>query len=288
MYIFNGDIPKSGVNYRVSLAQEITGDFQFSRAAVNFFWAYFFGVGLVDPPDQFDPARLDPDNPPASPWTLQASNPRLLNALAQQFIDNKYDLKWLMRTIVNSQAYQLSARYNGTYNPAWDALYARKFVRRLWSEEVHDAIAQSSNVLPSYAVTANGTLTWAMQFPEPLNTPSAGNAVTPFLDAFLRGNRDDEVRTGDGSISQALDLLNDPFVMTRTRSAGPASSLLVQNLNLPNDQLVNKLFLTVLSRNPTSAEMTASLNILSTGTRNLAAENLLWTLYNKVDFVFNY
>jgi hypothetical protein len=288
MYIFNGDTPKSGVNYRVSLAQEITGDFQFARATVNFFWAYFFGVGLVDPPDQFDPARLDPDNPPASPWTLQASNPRLLNTLAQQFIDNKYDLKWLMRTIVNSQAYQLSARYNGTYSPAWDALYARKFVRRLWSEEVHDAIAQSSNILPGYTVASNGTLTWAMQFPEPLNTPSAGNAVTPFLDAFLRGNRDDQVRTGDGSISQALDLMNDPFVMTRTKSTGPAASLLAQNLNLPNDQLVNKLFLTVLSRFPTSAEMTAALAILGTGTRNQSAENLLWSLYNKVDFVFNY
>jgi len=288
MYIFNGDTPKPGVDYRVSLAQDITGDFQFARATVNFFWAYFFGVGLVDPPDQFDPARLDPDNPPAGPWTLQASNPRLLNALAQQFIDNQYNLKWLMRTIVNSQAYQLSSRYNGTYNPAWDALYARKFVRRLWSEEVHDAIAQSSNILPSYTVASNGTLTWAMQFPEPLNTPSAGNAVTPFLDAFLRGNRDDQARSGDGSISQALGLMNDPFVMTRIRHTGPAGGLLVQNLNLPNDQLVNKLFLTVLSRYATSAEMTAALNVLSTGTRKLSAENLLWSLYNKVDFVFNY
>jgi hypothetical protein len=288
MYIFNGDNPKAGASYRASLAQEITGDPQFARAAVNFFWAYFFGVGLVDPPDQFDPARLDPASPPAAPWTLQPSNPALLNSLAQQFINNKYDLKWLMRTIVNSQAYQLSSRYNGTYNSAWDSLYARKFVRRLWSEEVHDAIAQSSNVLPSYTVASNGTLTWAMQFPETLNTPTAGNAVTPFLDAFLRGNRDDEVRTGDGSISQALDLMNDPFVMTRTKSTGPVTALLPQNINLPNDQLVTKLFLTVLSRYPTSAEMTTAISILTTGTRSQSAENLLWSLYNKVDFVFNY
>ena len=70
-------------------------------------------------------------------------------------------------------------------------------------------------------------LTWAMQFPEPLNTPTAGNAVTPFLDAFLRGNRDDQVRSSDGSISQALDLMNDNFVMSRTKSNGPATSLLV-------------------------------------------------------------
>jgi hypothetical protein len=288
MYIFNGGTPKAGDNYRASLAGEITGDFQFARATVNRFWAYFFGVGLVDPPDQFDPARQDPDNPPPDPWTLQASNPELLNALAQDFIDNKYDLQWLMRTIANSQAYQLSSRYNGTYDAAWDTLFARHFVRRLWSEEVHDAVAQSSNILPKYTVPSNGTLTWAMQFPEPLNTPTAGNAVTPFLDAFLRGNRDDETRSGEGSISQALDLMNDPFVISRTKSTGAATSLLAANVNLSNSQLVNTLFLSVLSRNPTSDEMTQAVTQLSSGNRAQQAENLLWSLYNKVDFVFNY
>jgi hypothetical protein len=287
-YIFTGDTPKPGESYRAALARALTADPQFARATVNYLWAFFFGVGLVDPPDQFDPARLDPDNPPPDPWTLQPSNPRLLNSLALQFISNKYDLRWLMRTIVNSQAYQLSARYNGTYNAAWDTLYARHFVRRLWSEEVHDAIVQSSNILPSYAVAANGSLTWAMQFPEPLNTPTAGNAVTPFLDAFLRGNRDDEVRSSDGSISQALDLMNDNFVISRTKSNGPSTSLLVQNLALPNDQLATKLFMAVLSRPPSAAELSAAVSQLSTGTRNVSAENLLWALYNKVDFIYNY
>jgi hypothetical protein len=286
VYFFNNDTPKGGESYRAALARAITADPQFARAAVNYMWAYFFGVGIVDPPDQFDPARLDPNNPPPAPWALQPSNPTLLNALATQFIANKFDLRWLMRTIVNSQAYQLSSRYNGTYNAAWDSLFARHMVRRLWSEEVHDAIAQSSNILPSYNVTANGTLTWAMQFPEPFNTP--GGAVTNFLDAFLRGNRDDEIRSDDGSISQALDLMNDNFVMSRIKSNGAATSLLVQNLSLPNDQLVNKLFLTVLSRPPNATEMSAAVNMLNTGTRNQSAENLLWALYNKVDFVFNY
>ncbi|MCU1238498.1 MAG: hypothetical protein JWP63_6465 [Candidatus Solibacter sp.] len=287
-YIFSGDKPKAGESYRAALARALTADPQFARATVNYLWAYFFGVGLVDPPDQFDPARLDPDNPPPAPWSLQASNPRLLNTLTLQFISNKYDLKWLMRTIVNSQAYQMSSRYNGTYNTAWDSLSARHFVRRLWSEEIHDAIAQSSNILPSYAVAANGTLTWAMQFPEPLNTPTAGNGVTPFLNAFLRGNRDDEVRSDDGSISQALDLMNDNFVMSRIKSTGPATSLLVKNLNLPNDQLATNLFLAVLSRPPSAAELSAAVSQLSTGTRAQSAENLLWALYNKVDFIFNY
>jgi hypothetical protein len=288
VYIFSNDSPKPGESYRAALARAITADPQFARAAVNYVWAYFFGVGLVDPPDQFDPARLDPNNPPPAPWTLQPSNAGLLNALAQQFIANKFDLKWLMRTIANSQAYQFSSRYNGTYNVAWDSLNARHMVRRLWSEEVHDAIAQSSNVLASYSLPLQGTVNWAMQFPEPLNTPAARNAVTPFLDAFLRGNRDDEVRSGDGSISQALDLMNDNFVMSRIKSTGPAGSLLAQNLNLPNDQLVTKLFMAVLSRPPAANELSAALTMLSTGTRNQAAENLLWALYNKVDFVFSY
>jgi hypothetical protein len=288
VYFFNNDTPKSGESYRAALARAMTADPQFARAIVNYLWAYFFGVGLVDPPDQFDPARLDPNDPPPAPWTLQPSNPGLLNALTTQFIANEFNLRWLMRTIVNSQAYQLSSRYPGTYNAAWDSLNARHMVRRLWSEEVHDAIAQSSNILPSYTVAVNGTMTWAMQFPEPLNTPSVGNAVTPFLDAFLRGNRDDEVRSGDGSISQALDLMNDNYVMSRIKSTGPSTSLLVQNLSLPNDQLVNKLYMTVLSRPPNSTELSAAVNMLSTGTRAQSAENLLWALYNKGDFVFNY
>ena len=63
-YIFNGDAPKPGENYRAALARSVTSDFQFARATVNYMWAQFFGRGIVDPPDTFDPARLDPDNPP--------------------------------------------------------------------------------------------------------------------------------------------------------------------------------------------------------------------------------
>jgi hypothetical protein len=117
---------------------------------VNYIWAEFFGRGIVDPPDSFDPARLDPDNPPPDPWTLQPSNAALLNALAQHFIDGGYSLKSLMREIVNSETYQLSSRYDGEWNPDWEPYFARKFVRRLWAEEVHDAVVQTCGILPSY------------------------------------------------------------------------------------------------------------------------------------------
>jgi hypothetical protein len=74
--------------------------------------------------------------------------------------------------------------------------------------------------------------------------------------------------------------------MNRIRSTSP-TSLLIQALQLPNDQLVNTLFLNVLSRYPTEDEMSAALVNLSTN-KTQEAQNLLWSLYNKVDFVFNY
>ncbi len=245
-----------------------------------------------------DVARLDPDNPPQTPWPtdptqnwpLQASNPRLLNALAQDFINSKFDLKALMREIVNSKTYQLSARYNGTWNPAWETLFARKMVRRLWSEEVHDAITQSSGMMPTYNMGAvYGTVNWAMQLPETFNTPDGG-AINTFLNAFLRGNRDDQTRSSDGSISQALDLMNDNFVMSRVQIArAPQTALLAKAAALPNDQAVEMLFMNVLSRNPTDAEMTSAMTNLSVNsTRGQELENLMWALYNKVDFIFNY
>ncbi|MBI2815948.1 MAG: DUF1553 domain-containing protein [Acidobacteria bacterium] len=294
VYWFSGQKPAPGENYRVAFAREATSDFQFARAAVNYIWKEFFGVGLVDPPDQFDPARLDPDNPPPAPWSLQPSNPRLLNALAQDFIKSNYDLKSLMRAITNSNAYQLSARYNGNWDPAWQNLYARKLVRRLWAEEIHDAIAQSSGLVPSYTLRAQnvtfGPVNWAMQFPETDGTPDNNGAMSQFLDAFLRGNRVDQERRGEGSPGQALGLMNNRFVMDRVHATGAAqaSGLLARNLNLPDDQLVNTLFVAVLSRYPSETEMAQALANLKAGNRTRQAENLLWVLYNKIDFMFNY
>ena len=288
VYPFSGNEPKPGENYRDALAREVTSDFQFARAMVNRLWKEFFVLGLVEPVDQFDPARLDPDNPPPAPWKLQPSHPRLLNALAQDFIDGGYDIKKLMRQIVTSRAYQLSSRYPGEWNPAWEKLYARKLVRRLWAEEIHDAVVQASGIYPSYRITDGWTVNWAMQLPEPRNLP--GGAATNFLNSFLRGNREDEERRAEGSPSQVLYLMNDSFVVSRTKAqgSGASASLLARYLNGPDDQLIQRLFLTVLSRYPTEEESRYAASMLKSGNRTQQAENLLWSLFNKVDFIFNY
>ncbi|MEO8027887.1 MAG: DUF1553 domain-containing protein [Bryobacteraceae bacterium] len=282
-YVFNDNAVKAGANYRQEFAKEITGDFQFARAAVNYVWKEFFGRGIVDPVNQFDPARLDPDNPPPDPWKLQPSNPQLLNALAQSFIDSGYDVRALMKLIVTSDAYQLSSRYDGEWKPEWEPLFARKLARRLWGEELADAIAQTSGVPNTFRqdTTVTG---WAMQIPQPGATPGLNNL---FINAFLPGNRDDEERRGDGATQQALALMNDGSVMTKVRSTTPAQiiSLAMQGTDL---QLIDALYLTVLSRPPSDTERDTAAAALKAGPRREKAENLLWSLYNKVDFIFNY
>jgi hypothetical protein len=301
-YLFNGGgTTAAGEDYRTALARYVTNDPQFARAAVNYIWAQLFQKGIVDPPDQFDPARQDPANPPPAPWTLQPSNAYLLNALANHFIASGYDLQALMREIANSETYQLSGTYNGTWDPSYEPYFARKFVRRLWPEELHDAIAQATNVVPSYNVggfsadsttptvisPGFGKVSYAMQLPDVVNMPDGGNVVSQFLDTFLRGDRDTNPRKEEGSILQTLYLMNDNFIESRVK-ATIAGGPIARNLGLALPQFVDTLYLTVLSRHPTSDELNAGIQLLQSGNRGTSSEDLLWTLFNKVDFIFNY
>jgi len=285
-YPFTGQGAAANLNYRQSLAAQVIADRQFARAAVNYMWAYFFGMGIVDPPDQFDPARLDPNNPPPAPWTLQPSNPELLEALTSDFIASGYSTKHLMRTIVNSQAYQLSSDYDPTvWNLNWQPLFARKMVRRLWSEEVADSISLSANIANKFTFDNGTTSAWAMQYPEPAKETSN------LLAAFLPGDRDTQPRKQDGAIQQALGLMNDSTVMNKLVSTGTGATqslLSLATASTNNAAAINLLWINILSRYPTAAELTSATTFLSSGTRSQKMQELMWTLYNKVDFIFNY
>jgi len=131
---------------------------------------------------------------------------------------------------------------------------------------------------------------YVMQQPDVVNAPSDSN-ITSMLDSFLRGNRDDQPRKQDGSILQALNLMNNNFVVQRSHITGTNNSALVNKyLSLSNPDLIDTLYLNILSRYPTSAEMqTATAYIPNSGTTRLnAIPDFIWSLYNKVDFVFNY
>lgn len=290
---FNGDKPGAGESYRVALAREITADPLFATAAVNYLWKEFFGRGIINPVDQIDPARLDPANMPADcadpqPCGVQPSNPYLLKALATDFSDNGFDIKGLIRKIVNSETYQLSARWNGTWDPANEPLFARKMVRRLWAEEISDTIAATSNLPITYTIPGESTkVSWALQLPEPISTG--------FLGYFLPGNRDDQPRRTDGAVQQALALMNDATVLSRIKATGTGSTAsLMQQLIIQSGSdtaLVTNMYLSVLTRPPNDAEMAIGLTQLQSGTGATKADkasSLMWALYNKVDFIFNY
>ena len=299
--------PAANENYRTALARFVTSDIQFARAAVNYIFKQFFVRGIVDPPNQFDLARLDPTNPPPDPWTLQPTNPYLLDALAKDFQQNKFDIRDLIRKIVLSDAYQLSAQYDGEWKPEYEKYFARKFVRRLWGEEIVDTLVQTSNVRNNFTFTMQtplvqgmqvqaGIVPFSMQLPQ--TRGQGGGAMVSFLDSFLRGNRIDEDRKDEGSVPQVLNLLNDSFVHVRTRATGSGASatiarrLLDKYTGSNNNLLINELFLTLLNRPATDDEVltaTIALNqAVSIPLRQAKVEDLVWSAFNKVDFAFNY
>jgi hypothetical protein len=278
----------SGGARRQVLAQQVTSDIQFSRAIVNYVWEKFMVQAFVSPSNTFDLARLDPDNPPPAPWTLQPTNPQLLEALAEWFQANHYDLRALITLIAKSNAYQLSATYPGTWDISYVPYYARRFVRRLDAEEVHDAIAKATDIPGNY--TLQGALppvSWAMQFPG-TEEPS-DSTVAAFLNAFGRGDRDTNPRRSDGSILQSLDMLNSPVLLDRIHMKDQGSHvaiLLSQTTEVPT--IIGDLFLNTLSRPPTAQEIALFTPWFQQSGTQVAAEDLQWVLLNKVDFLFNY
>src|SRR5262245_12942574 len=157
-----------GETRRQALARQVTSDIQFSRAIVNYVWEKFMVQAFVSPSNTFDVARLDPNNPPPAPWTLQPTNPELLQILAEWFQANHHDLRALMSLIAKSNAYQLSSTYPGTWDIRYVPYYARRYVRRLDAEEVHDAIAKATGIPGNYTIQGSALppVQWAMQFPD--------------------------------------------------------------------------------------------------------------------------
>ncbi len=302
VYPFGGATPKGGESRREAVGRALTEDIQFSRAIVNYIWREFFGRGIVEPPDQFDLGRLDPDNPPPDPWEIQPSHPRLLQNLAESFVANGYDLQWLMRDITNSRAYQLSSRYDGEWNAGYEPLLARHQVRRLDAEAIHDALVTSSGIFQPYFVSRSlGPIIFAKQFPDVQFLPRAPRrqrdrpsdeanftfAAFGLLEAYLRGDREQTPRSSEATIIQALHQMNSPLVLERVK-ASRQDGILATVLNESDAAVVTILYLQVLSRYPTPDELAAGLALLVSGDRTQQAEDLMWSLYNSVESIFNY
>lgn len=292
-YILSDGAANNGENRRQTIARLITADKQFARAAVNYIWEKLMVEALVSPSNTFDPARLDPATTLPAGWTLQPANAELLNALADEFIKQNYDLRKLIALIIKSNTYQLSSQYPGTWSLALVPYYARKYVRRMDAEEIHDAIIKATGIGVNYQLRDSlnqptVVVNWAMQLPDTVEP--RGNAVAGFLNSFIRGDRDVKPRSLEPSIQQALNLMNNTFVMTRIHqnNANSTVSKLLADTTLTNQQITTQLFLNTLGRNPRQDELDTLLPLFSSQTKKDATEGIQWVLINKMDFIFNY
>ncbi len=259
----------------------------FAKAAVNRVWKNLMGRGLVEADDD-----LRDTNP--------ASNPELLDALTADFVKQKYDVKHLIRTVTRSAAYQRSSKATQA-NAQDDRFYSRYLLRRLPAEVILDAYSDVTGVPTAFtqvksaggdAVTPTGSYplgTRAMQIPDSL-------AVSRFLEAFGRPERVQTCsceRTADASVSQALHLNNGQTLNEKLRSG---NSVVARWLaaNLSDREIVDRLYLTALSRPPTADERVRFVGILAEAAkdgapaRREALEDFVWAVLTGREFLFNH
>lgn len=281
-FVLTGEKPREGEEPREALGRMLTAHPQFARATVNLFWARMMGFGIVEPFDEFDLARLDPAKLPAG-WEAQASHPELLEELARDFREHQYSVRHLLGVIAKSSAYQLSARYEGEWKDSYTKYFARKFVRMLSAEELHDAIALATNRPGSFKFGDEKT-GMAMH----LSGPAGGADVKYFMQTFGQSNRSNPPRALSGSPLQPLLLMQSPVVNDRVLAQ--KDSRVQQLLDTYRDddgRVVDELFLATLARPPSESERAVSLEALAQD-RVKGAQNLQWALINQEEFFFNY
>ena len=260
------------IDRRVKLAEWMTAADNpfFARNIVNRFWGYTMGRGLVEP---LDDVRA----------TNPASNPELLDALAADFIKNKYNLKHLLRTIMNSRAYQLtSIKIPSNEADVQNVHYTRYTVRRLTAEQMADALDFATGTREKYPGLPLGTR--AIQLPD-------SGVKSYLLDIFGRPARQitcECERTTQPNIGQALHFLNGDGL--NKKIADPTGRIeTMLKAKKTNEQIVEDLYLATLSRLPNQDEVDrAKRFIREAGNPRDGLQDLLWVLLNSREFVFNH
>lgn len=242
----------------------------YARNIVNRAWAHLLGRGIVEP---LDDVRLT--NPP--------SHPELLAELSKDFINHKFDFRHLLKTIVASRTYQLSASVTPT-NHADEQNFSRAVLRRVDAEVLLDAICQTTKIPEKFDGVPAGSRAiqlWDSQVPH------------YFLGIFGRPVRStpcDCERAGAPNVSQVLHVLNSPEIQAKLTHDGGRLAELSQRSDLNDAQVVEELYLTFFSRYPTDPEKLTGEKYLkdhATGRRS-AIEDLAWSMLNSLEFVFNH
>lgn len=247
----------SAINYREAFARWVTsGDNPFfARAAVNRMWWHFFGRGIVDPVDDMHAGT-------------KASHPELLDLLSQHFVESGFDLKQLCREILNSSAYQRTSR-PGEQPQREAELFGRMSIKVLSAEQLYDSLVR------------------VLGAPARSKTIDMRPGTREEFIQFFAADGDPEPTRYDRGIPHALRLMNSPQFASRNLAA---LASVVANPQRSTDEVINQLFITILSRRPTAAErkiveeeMADQHNSLDTACRELA-----WALLTSSEFSLNH
>ncbi len=255
---------KYNVGARTTLADWLTAPENpyFARATVNRLWAHFFGLGLVEPVDDFRA-----DNPP--------SHPELLDELAHQFVAHRFDLHFLIRSIIASPAYQLTSAVHAASAPP-SRLFAHRVVKELSPEQLFDSLATATGYRPPAS-------------PRPADGPRDDTRAA-FLARFAGGQPRTETQR---SIPQALMLMNGRFIADATRLKGGGTlTTVADDRSLDTAGRIEALFLATLSRKPTAAETRRLVPYVDGGGPRQdvrqALADVFWVLLNSGEFSLNH
>ena len=260
----------------LALADWIVRSPMFARTQANRIWFHLLGRGLVDPVDDFRAS-----NPP--------SHPELLDALADDLAKHQFDLRYLIRTIMLSQTYQLSSEPNGT-NGDDETNNSRGLVRRLGAEQILDGMSKALAAPLHIADFPDATR--LAQVPEgrkhyhPLTTDLDRFALTFGKPPRLIAS--DCERTCETTLPQAFALIGGQTTQELlTRSDNRLASLIASGD--PDEQILGTLTWTILSRAPTGAESERFLTHLRSGPdKRRALEDIAWALLNSKEFLFRH
>lgn len=284
----------------------------FARNIVNRAWSWFTGRGIIHEPDD-----IRPDNKPV--------NPELLAYLEKELVAGKYDLKHLFRVILNSQAYQLSSVAK-TRSPEAAANFASYPLRRLEAEVLIDALNQITGTTEKYTSPVPEPFTFIPEDQRSIALPDA-SITSSFLEQFGRPSRDtglESERSNKPTADQRLHLLNSSHIQRKIESSpklqalfqsaassgsgkfdkrsrfnkqgkyagrfnkGGGGSTAASEDKRPGE-VINTLYLTILSRFPTPEEMKTVAEYMQSGTsKREAAMDLAWALINSVEFLYRH
>jgi hypothetical protein len=248
----------------------------FARSIANRAWSWFLGHGIIDEPDD-----LRPDNPP--------SNPELLALLERELVAGRYDLKRLFQMILKSRTYQLAGLPKSD-NPAAEKNFAFYPVRRLEAEVLIDALNQITGSTEKYTSSIPEPFSFIPENQRTI-TLADGSISSPFLSLYGRSARDtglETERNNDPTASQRLHLLNSSHIQRKLEQGDKLRALLRQPEARPRDT-VDALYLTILSRYPTSGELaTLTAYRQSVQDKQRVASDVAWALINTAEFQYRH